>query len=273
MSREEGGEGNTQQDSEICGMSNHEISCDESSENRPGSGLKSQTVLAAPASSDKHPQEGDQPAVDAVQGSHGITNNLPVWSEEERRKKINDLFTNLHSVLPHLSADDEFLTVIEEFTIFSRSLEGTLGRLERDKERMGKTVVNEGYAMDSKEALLSGRRKQFSAANFPPEIFSAPLMQDYKFCWASPNAVLSVAGDHAHISICSDKSPGLLFGIAKVLEVHNLAVVSQYVSSDPFKDVIMIHIKANMDYGQLVDTQITERVFKLAMDDIMQWIS
>lgn len=164
---------------------------------------------------------------------------------------------------------------------------------------MGRAVVKGGYAMDSTGALLSSQGQRFSTANFSVEIFSAPPMQGYKFCWASPNAVLSVAGRHAHISICSEKSPGLLFAIAKVLEVHNLAMVHQYVSSDSFKDVIMIHIKvshassfpvpmtqepglieisgiieqAMRDYGQLVETQIDEQVFKSALDDIMQLIS
>lgn len=112
MSQAEGGEGNTQQDSKICGMSNREISCDESSKSLPGWGLKSQTVLPAPGSPDGQPQEGDQPAVDAVQGSHGIMNDLHLWSSEERRKKINDLFTDLHSFLAHLSADVRKLTAI-----------------------------------------------------------------------------------------------------------------------------------------------------------------
>lgn len=136
------------------------------------------------------------------------------------------------------------------------------------------------------------------------EISNPRLPQEYEICWASPNAVVSVAGDHAQISICSARRPGLLLAVAHALEKHNLAVVSQHVSSDQFKDIILTHVQVNAwqtlfspfiwcpnlegrfkffffaiieqagrASGQLRKTQTAKEVFKSAVDEIIKWIS
>lgn len=58
--------------------------------------------------------------------------------------------------------------------------------------------------------------------------------------WTSPNVILNVCGEEAHISICCLKKPGILSGICFVLEKYKIGMVSAQVSSDHYRSLYMI---------------------------------
>ncbi|CAA7405221.1 unnamed protein product [Spirodela intermedia] len=128
--------------------------------------------------------------------------------------------------------EDEYVAIVDEAINFSRSLEETLKGVEEASQE-------EDAPMEPREASMTVEVKGLT-----DEIYNPRPQQEYEICWASPNAVVSVTGDHAQISICSARRPGLLLTVAHVLEKHNLAVVSQHVSSDQFKDLILMHVQA-----------------------------
>ncbi|CAA6668376.1 unnamed protein product [Spirodela intermedia] len=130
--------------------------------------------------------------------------------------------------------EDEYIAIVDEAINFSRSLEETLKGVEEASQE-------EDAPMEPREASMTVEVKGLT-----DEIYNPRSQQEYEICWASPNAVVSVTGDHAQISICSARRPGLLLTVAHVLEKHNLAVVSQHVSSDQFKDLILMHVQFSL---------------------------
>ena len=59
--------------------------------------------------------------------------------------------------------------------------------------------------------------------------------------WSSPNVILNVCGENAHISVCCHKKSGLFTFICYDLGKHKMKIVSTQVSSDQFKSMFMIH--------------------------------
>nr|CAB3495419.1 unnamed protein product [Digitaria exilis] len=67
---------------------------------------------------------------------------LHMWTEKERRKKIKNLYSTLHALLPQLPEKVDKPTLVGKAVTHIKSLEGTLQRLEKLKqERMRAQVV------------------------------------------------------------------------------------------------------------------------------------
>ncbi|KAG9439644.1 hypothetical protein H6P81_019809 [Aristolochia fimbriata] len=106
------------------------------------------------------------------------------------------------------------------------------------------------------------------------------LPNQYNYCssfhtWSSPNVVLSVAGDDAHISLCTSTKPGLLPTIFYILEKHNLQLLTAHISSDYFRTMYMIHVRAinGVSDQYLTEAASVEEIFKLAVGEIILWLS
>ncbi|XP_039818588.1 transcription factor bHLH95-like [Panicum virgatum] len=62
---------------------------------------------------------------------------LHIWTEKERRKKMKNMFSTLHALLPQLPEKADKSTIVGEAVTYIKSLEGTVQRLEKLKqERM-----------------------------------------------------------------------------------------------------------------------------------------
>ena len=66
------------------------------------------------------------------------------------------------------------------------------------------------------------------------------FFQQIFLTWSSPNVILNVCGEDAHISVCCPKKSGLFTIICYVLEKHKIDIVSAQISSDQFRSMFMI---------------------------------
>ncbi|CAL5377385.1 unnamed protein product [Camellia sinensis] len=187
-------------------------------------------------------------------GGNESDHEIHIWTERERRKKMRNMFSNLHALLPHLPPKADKSTIVDEAVTHIKSLQKTLQKLQRQKlERLhGLTPMNfdgqssiitpQKLSIDSRQAFMadqvssnntnsnSSNALSVSLSRFPP-VFQT---------WTSPNVILNVCGDHAQISVCSMKKPGLFTAICYVLEKHKLDVVSAHVSSNQNRTMYMI---------------------------------
>ncbi|KAK3018570.1 hypothetical protein RJ639_004295 [Escallonia herrerae] len=178
---------------------------------------------------------------------------IHIWTERERRKKMRNMFSNLHALLPQLPPKADKSTVVDEAVSYIKTLQHTLQKLQKQKlERLhGATTLNcdpsaitpQKLAMDSRESFLADQgssTNNFVINNATNSTFSIPRFPTMFQTWTSPNVILNVCGEDAHISVCSIKKPGLLSAICYVLDKHKLEVVSAHVSSDNSRSMYMI---------------------------------
>ncbi|THG17150.1 hypothetical protein TEA_008633 [Camellia sinensis var. sinensis] len=220
-------------------------------------------------------------------GGNESDHEIHIWTERERRKKMRNMFSNLHALLPHLPPKADKSTIVDEAVTHIKSLQQTLQKLQRQKlERLhGLTPMNfdgqssiitpQKLSMDSRQAFMadevssnntnsnSSNALSVSLSRFPP------LFQT----WTSPNVILNVCGDHAQISVCSIKKAGLFTVICYVLEKHKLDVVSAHVSSDQNWTMYMIQAHARIAPDQLPEAFPVEEIYKQAAGEIMVWLS
>ncbi|KAL7583667.1 hypothetical protein Lser_V15G45823 [Lactuca serriola] len=163
---------------------------------------------------------------------------LHIWTERERRKKMRNMFHQLHALLPQLSPKADKSTIVDEAVNHIKTLQQTLQKLQRKK------------------------RERFHGLS-TNTVFQT---------WTSSNVTLNVCGLDAHISICSPRKPGLVTTICFVLEKHKLDIVSAHISSDQMKIFFVIHAHANT-HNQFGESFPYDEVFKQAAAEIMLWVT
>ena len=196
-------------------------------------------------------------------GSNGggeSEHELHILNERERRKKMMNMFSNLHALLPQLPPKADKSTIVDEAVNYINSLQRTLQTLEKQKLERDQNETVAGYEqsiitssqvqpLESREAFLADHHgpssKHMSMATNVPHPFPVPVTPVGFQTWFSPNVVVNTCGNDAQISVCSPKKPGLLTTILNILENHNLDVVSAHISSDRYRSMYMIHAHAD----------------------------
>ncbi|KAL0365382.1 UNVERIFIED_CONTAM: Transcription factor [Sesamum angustifolium] len=221
-------------------------------------------------------------------GGESDDHELHIWTERERRKKMRNMFANLHALLPHLPAKADKSTIVDEAVNYIKKLQETLQALEKEKiDRLNGLITNnpiiydpsiitqQRLAIQSREAFLA-EQGSVALANpnpNPDPMFSGPEFLSIFKTWTSPNVILNVCGRDAHINVCSMKKPGLLTAICFVMEKHKLELVSAHVSSDRNRSMYMIHARGNGGSEQLSQAFPVEDIYKQAAAEIMLWVN
>ncbi|CAK9140808.1 unnamed protein product [Ilex paraguariensis] len=218
-------------------------------------------------------------------GGGDSDHEIHIWTERERRKKMRNMFSNLHDLLPQLPPKVDKSTIVDEAVNYIKILQQTLQKLQKQKlERLqGVTSINcdpsiitpPNLAANSREAFLadqgcSSSNLTISAINSSNSLSIPPFPTIFQ-TWTSPNVILNVCGDDAQISVCSMKKPGLLSTICYVLEKHQIEVVSAHFSSDNSRSMYMIQAHANGGHDQMPEAYPAEEIFKQAAGEIILW--
>ncbi|GMN37652.1 hypothetical protein TIFTF001_006996 [Ficus carica] len=269
--------------------------------NNNGKSTTTTTTTAAAAAAGDH--DGNK-----VGGGGESDHEIHIWTERERRKKMRNMFANLHALLPRLPPKADKSTIVDEAVNCIRNLQQTLQKLQKQKmeklqgdattsfntcepSKMNqqKVACND----DTREAFLADHQGgssndlvtiNGSSSNINPSnnlvipaavSHPAPVMFQ---TWTSSNVVLNICGEQAHISICSPKKPGLLTAICYVLEKYKITVVSAQISSDANRSMYMIHAHHASNTGasdQFLEAfkNPVEEAFKQAVGEIMIWVS
>ncbi|KAL6218851.1 hypothetical protein ACLB2K_012058 [Fragaria x ananassa] len=227
---------------------------------------------------------------------------LHIYTERERRKKMRNMFANLHALLPQLPSKADKSTIVDEAVTYIKRLEITLQSLQQQKrERMrNSTMVNynhtpilmnsQNVVYDSREGILPSHvsssnlvdastttttanglniipdfnplNNSFSTNSLSPE----PLV--FK-TWTSPNVVLNMCRNEAQISVCTPKKPGIFSQICYILDKYKLVMVTAHINSDSHRSMYMIQAQpSSASDNQLLDMFPAEEIFKQAVTEI-----
>ncbi|KAK1418219.1 hypothetical protein QVD17_27362 [Tagetes erecta] len=181
--------------------------------------------------------------------------HLLTFTERGRRKKMRNMFNQLHALLPQLQPKVDKYTVVDEAIGYIKSLQQTLQNLETKKqERLyGVAITNsttngsllQPQRSECDTSYLANQGSSTGQISFPRMVFRT---------WGSSNVTFNVCGVDAHINICSTRKPGLFTTICLVLEELKLEIVSAHVTSDESKTLFMIHAHGSYkDVGSKYD--------------------
>ncbi|KAJ8530954.1 hypothetical protein K7X08_023835 [Anisodus acutangulus] len=196
---------------------------------------------------------------------------MHIWTERERRKKMRNMFSNLHALLPQLPPKADKSTIVDEAVNYIKTLQHTLQKLQRQKlERlhgMNPSIINSSII--SREAFLADQ----GSTNISPTL-AMPHFPTVFQSWTSPNVILNVCGEEAHISVCCPKKSGLLSTICYVLDKHKIEVVSAQISSNQHRCMYIIQARrASGALNQFSEASSVEEIYKQAAGEIIVWVT
>ncbi|CAN4100401.1 unnamed protein product [Withania somnifera] len=208
-------------------------------------------------------EKGDQP-------DHAIH----ILTERERRKQMRNLFENLRALLPQLPHKADDSTIVDEAVNYIKTLHNTFNKLQEQKlERLQQGI---GLSTTWEHVLSDHGSASNSAAITPTNHTTTTNNNVIRIgfqTWYSPNVILSVCGEEAHISVCCPKKAGLFSFICHVMEKLKIDIVSAQVSSDHFRSMILIQAHARGESGldQFSKAFSVEEIYKKAAAEIMSW--
>ncbi|KAH0730167.1 hypothetical protein KY290_001225 [Solanum tuberosum] len=214
--------------------------------------------------------------VDRGGGKGESEHKIHIWTERERRKKMRTLFETLHALVPNLPAKVDQSTIVGEAVNHILKLQNTFKKLESQKlerlEEYSIRLMSSQKVGNSWEKYVGDQGSTNNSTVITPITHGAsPLIPTGFMTWSSPNVILNVCGEDAHISVCCPKKPQLFIIICYVLEKHKIDILSAQVSSDQFRSMFMIqaHAKGGSGLAQFSEAFTVEDVYKQAASEIM----
>ncbi|KAF7078057.1 hypothetical protein CFC21_082536 [Triticum aestivum] len=231
---------------------------------------------------------------DGRSGGRRGDRELHIITERERRRRMSEMFTKLHGLLPTLPDKVDKSSIVMEAIHYIKSLEGTVSelekqKLERDFAAGGKlaAAANDGVSSSVAAAMPMGMATpvtglsgggiwQTGAAQAPSMALGAVTVAPAPVplqTWSGPNVVLSLSGNYAYIHMSVARRPGVLTMVTAVLEKHGIDVVTTGISSDRSQCMYTIQARINGMSNQFGDTVACDDIYKLAVSEIMVWLS
>ncbi|PWA78892.1 myc-type, basic helix-loop-helix (bHLH) domain-containing protein [Artemisia annua] len=179
-----------------------------------------------------------------------------LWTERQRRKKMQIMFQDLQALLPcHSSPKEHLATIVDEAIAYVKTLEETIQELENQK--LEKLCVSSSTA--ELDTASRSRIAPFCFTRLSPPVFQT---------WTSPNVSLDVCGADAYITICSSKKSQLITRICFVMEKYKINIISIKIYSDKYRSMFIFHVQANA-HDEVLTASCYEELLKKAALEIL----
>ncbi|OMO74672.1 hypothetical protein COLO4_26545 [Corchorus olitorius] len=129
--------------------------------------------VVAPASQKRSRNGGSKNGKAANCGDQS-EHEMHIWTERERRKKMRNMFSNLHALLPQLPAKADKSTIVDEAVTYIKSLQQTLQTLQKqklEKLRSATLMADSSSIITSHQGTGGASTDQFSEALSVEETF------------------------------------------------------------------------------------------------------
>ncbi|CAH9100365.1 unnamed protein product [Cuscuta europaea] len=227
-----------------------------------------------------------------------------IWTERERRKRMRNMFTHLHALLPQLPLKVDKATIVDEAAKQIMALQTAIHNLEKLKQERQLLLSSAARPNDGDLSCIfsseipqaaAGRDHSDHGRGFVPApgsnkhhyhgdqnvitvqpyLATANNVDDvgggggvnYEGWWSSANVSLSVCGEDAHVSVCCEGKIGLLSAICYVMEKYKIEVLSAHVSS-PHRLRTMLMIHARVTSGYAIQFPV-EEIYRQAAEEIL----
>ncbi|CAH8255101.1 unnamed protein product [Arabidopsis lyrata] len=220
---------------------------------------------------------------------------IHIWTERERRKKMRDMFSKLHALLPQLPPKADKSTIVDEAVSSIKSLEQTLQKLQMQKlERLQyssastnttptTTLAYDPSSSSSPTTLLTPisnhpigatAADSYPRAAFLPYPCNDPIVTFDT--WSSRNVVLNICGNEAFFNLCVPKhKSGVFTSVCYLFEKYNMEVLFANVSSNVFRSTYVIQAQVNPSYeSQLLGNGFgVGDIFKQVAQELVLYLS
>ncbi|KAL1193406.1 Transcription factor bHLH95 [Cardamine amara subsp. amara] len=265
---------------------------------QPSQLLETQTVTAAKGK--KRAKRNDHAEESPDHEAH-------LRTERERRKKMRDMFSKLHELLPDLPPKANQITIVDKAVNSIKSLEKTLETLKGQKlEKLQYSSPSNtplAFAPSSSSAPtnlltppISNHPQVLTVGTTAPESYSREaFMADQIFSssaaavnlpypcndpvagfdsWSNRNFVMNISGNEAFFNFCCPKDKlGVFTNVCYLFEKHNIEVLNANVSSNRFL-TYMIHaqVKSNYESQLLANGFGVVEIFKQAANELATYV-
>ncbi|CAL5213144.1 unnamed protein product [Lathyrus oleraceus] len=206
---------------------------------------------------------------------------MHILTERERRKKMKNMFANLHALLPKLPSKADKSSIVDAAVIEIINLKKVVEQLEKKKQEKLKFVSKFGtessfkrnshwHPHESGEAIVNVQRSLSYNNNFPTHAIESSPQQVGFQTWYTQNVVLNICGAEAQFCICTPKKSCLLTTITSMLEKYTIDVVSANIKFNENGHFYLIQIQAKQ---RSHDTNSMEETYMQAAREIQMWIS
>ncbi|CAK8575294.1 unnamed protein product [Lathyrus sativus] len=220
-----------------------------------------------------------------------LDHEMHLLAERERRKKMRNMFSSLHALLPELPSKADNSTIVDAAVKQIKYLKHVVEKLEKKKQEKLKYISlfgSESLSMikkshwrryESRETIIADHGSLSYDNNFPTNAvatsyhnsktlaqYASPPQQAALQTWSYQNVVLNICGGEAQFSICATKMIGFLTRIAFVLEKYRIDVVSANITCNGNANFYMILAQARQC---LHDSNSVEETYKQAAREIM----
>ncbi|KQJ99814.1 hypothetical protein BRADI_3g45365v3 [Brachypodium distachyon] len=203
-----------------------------------------------------------------------------ITTERERRKRMSEMFSTLHGLLPSLPDKMDKSSIVMEAIHHIKTLEGTVKELEKRKQDLARGMPAgigssvSGISSSSPAVVLpvpaavvvQPPAAGAGAGAVPPQLGLQT--------WSGQNVALSLSGDDAYINVCAPRyGPRMLKLVVSVLDKHGLEVITSGIASESSRVMFNFHTRVNAANSVFGDRLSSEDLCKLAVSEIMIWLS
>ncbi|KAL1193405.1 Transcription factor bHLH95 [Cardamine amara subsp. amara] len=269
------------------------------SPSQPSQLLETQTVTAAKGK--KRAKRNDHAEESPDHEAH-------IWTERERRKKMRDMFSKLHELLPDLPPKADKSTIVDEAVNSIKSLEKTLAtlRMQKLEKLQYSSPSNTPFAFAPSSSSsptnlltppISNHPQVLTVGTIAPDSYSREaFMADQIFSssaaavnlpcpcndpiagfdsWTTRNFVMNICGNEAFFNFCCPKDKlGVFNNVCYLFEKYNIEVLFANVSSNRFLRTYMIQVQVNSNYeSQLLANGFgVVEIFKQAANELATYV-
>ncbi|XP_024374604.1 uncharacterized protein [Physcomitrium patens] len=156
-----------------------------------------------------------------------------IWSERQRRRSMNQLYTTMRALLPHQSVKTDKSTVVLDIVNYIRTLQAELEMLSRRRDRL---VTTRNLHQKSSQAFSAhgltcvdhtSDASVLTAVTTLPPPGSASCLASF----LGNNVAIHICGHHLFVTITAPAQLCLLTHIIATLDSYNLNVLSIAVNS------------------------------------------
>ncbi|XP_024392199.1 uncharacterized protein [Physcomitrium patens] len=173
-----------------------------------------------------------------------------IWSERERRKGMNCLFTRLRNLLPHPTSKTDKSTVIGEIIKYIQSLQVKLEMLTKKRQQvMAAVLARPGMFVSNNSGLTL-----VDHSNFDPSSMTAitalppPGKESCLQSYLGTNVGLHVCGLNVFITTSSPRGrQGLLQQLLVTIHKHQLDVINATISTSSTSVFHCLHCQASQN--------------------------
>ncbi|BBN18636.1 protein MpBHLH24 [Marchantia polymorpha subsp. ruderalis] len=155
-----------------------------------------------------------------------------IWSERQRRKGMNHLFSTLRSLLPQPTSKTDKSTVVSEIIKYIQGLQVKLDELQKKRAEILRRKSMDVTMVGGLNSPTSGIATSVGVGVAVP--LSLVAAANNECCLQSfvlPNVALHISGNNAFITMSSPKKRGLFCRILLIMQSHKLAVLNAHIST------------------------------------------